>query len=250
LPLALGLRRAHAIGATSKFRVGQLPLGETWNAHPAALPRMVWELEKRTSIAVEPDPVKVDLERATLRATPYLYLSGRREFALPSPGSIKRLRRFLTYGGFLHIDSAEGVLGGAFDSSVRRLIEALYPHPAPGLTLVPRDHVVYKSFYLIPRPVGRLAISAVMEGVLADNRLVVAYTQNDLGGAWSRDDFGNFHYRCEPGGERQREMSFRLGINLAMYALCLDYKSDQVHVPHIMRRRQWRPDDGAEELKR
>jgi hypothetical protein len=30
-----------------------------------------------------------------------------------------------------------------------------------------------------------------------------------------------------------------------MYALCLDYKADQVHVPFIMKRRRWKPDDGA-----
>jgi hypothetical protein len=36
-----------------------------------------------------------------------------------------------------------------------------------------------------------------------------------------------------------------MGVNLVMYALCLDYKTDQVHVPFIMRRRRWRPDDGA-----
>jgi hypothetical protein len=28
-----------------------------------------------------------------------------------------------------------------------------------------------------------------------------------------------------------------------MYALCLDYKSDQVHVPFIMKRRRWKPDE-------
>ena len=32
----------------------------------------------------------------------------------------------------------------------------------------------------------------------------------------------------------------RVGINLAMYATCLDYKTDQVHVPFILRRRRWR----------
>ena len=31
----------------------------------------------------------------------------------------------------------------------------------------------------------------------------------------------------------------RLGINLVMYALCLDYKTDQVHVPFILKRRHW-----------
>ena len=41
------------------------------------------------------------------------------------------------------------------------------------------------------------------------------------------------------------ELAFRMGVNLVMYALCLDYKTDQVHVPFIMRRRRWKPDDGA-----
>jgi hypothetical protein len=37
-----------------------------------------------------------------------------------------------------------------------------------------------------------------------------------------------------------------MGVNLVMYALCLDYKADQVHVPFIMKRRRWKPDDGAQ----
>jgi len=60
-----------------------------------------------------------------------------------------------------------------------------------------------------------------------------------MGGAWARDNFGAWEHEVIPGGESQREMAFRLGINLAMYALCLDYKTDQVHVPFILRRRQW-----------
>jgi hypothetical protein len=84
-----------------------------------------------------------------------------------------------------------------------------------------------------------------MEGITRDGRLVCAYVPNDLGGAWARDDFGNYDFTCEPGGEKQRELAFRLGVNLVMYALCLDYKSDQVHVPFIMKRRRWKPDDGA-----
>ena len=77
-------------------------------------------------------------------------------------------------------------------------------------------------------------------------QLSVAYIKNDMGGAWSRDDFGNWEFPCTPGGETQREYSFRMGINLIMYALCLDYKADQVHVDFIMKRRPWRPNDGAE----
>ena len=39
-----------------------------------------------------------------------------------------------------------------------------------------------------------------------------------------------------PGGERQREMSYRFGINMLMYALTGNYKADQVHLPAILER--------------
>ena len=50
------------------------------------------------------------------------------------------------------------------------------------------------------------------------------------------------HPDVRPGGENQREMAFRLGINLVMYALCVNYKADQVHVPFILKRRKWKVD--------
>jgi hypothetical protein len=37
-------------------------------------------------------------------------------------------------------------------------------------------------------------------------------------------------------GERQREMAIRFGINLVMYVLTGNYKSDQVHVPALLDR--------------
>lgn len=242
----LATRRAHAIGPASAFRFGHVALGERWNTRPTALARMSREIEKRTSIAVDREARVVTLQSAALHETPFLYLAGDREFAVPSEPEVQALRRHLTFGGFLLIDSAEGALDGAFDGSVRRLIQAVFPPPAQGLEIVPGDHVVYKSFYLIDRPLGRVALSPVMEGILRDGRLVAAYMQNDLAGAFARDDFGNFELPCVPGGERQRELAFRLLVNLVMYALCLDYKSDQVHVPFIMRRRRWRPSDDSD----
>ena len=39
-----------------------------------------------------------------------------------------------------------------------------------------------------------------------------------------------------PGGDRQRELSYRFGINLVMYVMTGNYKSDQVHLPSILQR--------------
>ena len=76
------------------------------------------------------------------------------------------------------------VLGGGSDialATVRKLIEAIFPPPAKGLEVLPAEHVVYKSFYLLDKPLGRLAIAPAMEGVIRDDRLVCAYVPNDLG---------------------------------------------------------------------
>ncbi len=239
---ALAARRAGAIGERARFRFGDLRLADAGdNPRPTSLRRLAWEVDKRTSIDIEIEAKPVRLTDRNLHDTPFLVLVGDREFPLPSGDELDTLRAFLTFGGFLLIDSAEGRLEGAFDRSVRKLVSALFPSPAPGLEIIPSDHVPYKSFYLIDRPRGRVAVSPVLEGVTHDDRLAIVYTQNDLAGAWSRDNFGNWEFRCEPDGERQRERTFRLGINLVMYSLCLEYKSDQVHVPFIMRRRRWRP---------
>ena len=144
------------------------------------------------------------------------------------------------------IPASTSNLGASFDTCglALSLYLRLEVEPrASGFEIIPTDHVVFKSFYLLDKPVGRLAIAPAMEGIVRDDRLVCCYVANDLGGAWARDDFGNYDFPCEPGGEKQRQLAFRMGVNLVMYALCLDYKSDQVHVPFIMKRRRWKPDE-------
>jgi hypothetical protein len=229
---------AHALGDREKLGFGQIAYSGNWNPRGSALKRLAWEIEKRTSIETLGEPAEVRLsDENSLKKTPLLFLSG--DGALPAfdDAEVARLRKHLSSGGLLVVDGAEAHPGGAFDQSVRALVKRLFPRE--GLQKISPDHVLYKSFYLLRVPVGRVAAVPYLEGVEHDGRLVVVYSQNDLGGAWARDNFGQWEHEVVPGGSPQREMAFRLGINLAMYALCLDYKTDQVHVPFILRRRQW-----------
>ncbi len=59
---------------------------------------------------------------------------------------------------------------------------------------------------------------------------------NDWAGAWAVNEIGQPLFPVVPGGERQREMALRFGINLVMYALTGNYKADQVHFPAILER--------------
>lgn len=232
--------RAHAIGAKSRVALAQLRHGAGQSVpRPSALRRLAWEIDKRTSIDVAVEPRFVSLaDEEALFEHPFLYLSGDKEFPLPPPREIGRLRRYLIYGGTLLIDSAESRPGGGFDRSVRALIERVLPEDK-WRKLSP-EHTLHKSFYLLERAVGRVDLVPYLEGIERDGRLAVIYTQNDLGGAWARDDFGAWEYNVYPGGERQRERAFRWGVNIVMYALCVDYKADQVHIPFILKRRRWR----------
>jgi hypothetical protein len=235
---ALAPRRAGALGDADKFQIATVGYaGGSWNPHPTALRRLLWEIDKRTSIEVKLEPVEVHLAGADLYRYPFLYLAGDRAFPAPPDGDVGRLRRHLQAGGFLLVDGAEGHPGGGFDQSVRALAARLFPKEPLGP--LADDHVVYKSFYLLKTPAGRVLAVPYLEAVTHDGRAPLIYCQNDLGGAWARDEFGQWEHECFPGGDAQREQAFRLGINLAMYATCLDYKTDQVHVPFILRRRRW-----------
>ena len=64
----------------------------------------------------------------------------------------------------------------------------------------------------------------------------IIITSNDLAGAWALDSSDQYMFSPVPGGEEQREMSYRAGVNIVMYALTGNYKADQVHVPAILER--------------
>jgi hypothetical protein len=228
-------RRARALPDASMLRLGQVQHGGNWNPRPTALGRLGWELARRTSIEPAAEAVPVRLTDPGLHRTPMLYLTG--SGALPPFADAERaaLRRFLQYGGFMLVDAADASDGSGFDASVRAELARVLP--AAPLAAIPRDHVLYKSFYLLDRQGGRALVKPWLEGQAIDGRLAVVYSQNDLGGAWARTELGDWEYPCTPGGEAQRESAFRVGVNVAMYALCTDYKDDAVHLPFIMRRR-------------
>ncbi len=226
--------RALAFGEAGKIVFGQLRHGGTEVPRAHALRRLAFELMDRTSLDVAPVARPVDLEGPELFELPFLYLAGSGAFPELSARASAALRRYLVYGGFLLLDSAEG--SAAFDASVRRELQRALPESP--LQRVPQEHVLYKSFYLIDHQGGRQIVAPYLEAAAFGGRLAAVYSKNDLGGAWSRDDRGDWEYPVEPGGEEQREQSFRLGVNLVLYATCLDYKDDQVHLPFILKRRR------------
>jgi len=110
----------------------------------------------------------------------------------------------------------------------------------PPLEPVPPDHVLTKAFYLMQDFPGRYAGGRLWiepsEGKVNDGVASIIVGSNDYAGAWAEDESGRPLYAVIPGGDEQREQAYRFGINLVMYTLTGNYKTDQVHVPAILER--------------
>lgn len=233
-------RLASAFGEEERFNIGLLKYNGNFNPRPSALRRLLLEAEKVTNIAVNATDLTVAPTDKAIWNTPMLFWAGDRKFDPLPDAEIDILRRYLQAGGMIVVDGSDGLEEGPFLQSVRRDLASIFPDRK--VARIPRDHVVYKSFYLVETPEGRLRVSPNLLGIWDEERISVVISVNDMLGAWSRDNFGNWLYECSPGGESQRDYAFRLGVNLVMYALCINYKADQVHIPFILGRRKWKVD--------
>lgn len=231
--------RARAIGPRSEVSIGRLKHAGTWDTRPEALRRALWEAGKRTSIQVARDATIVSLDGSGPEAEelfwqPLLFLTG--EGALPpfDARARARLERHLRFGGTLVVDAPSA--SDPFWDSAKKEVAAVLGGAVP--RALEAEHVIYKSFYLLDGAVGRVVEDKHLYGIDIGGRAAVVFSSNDLLGALERDRFGTWRFDCEPDGESQREMSFRLATNLLMYATCIDYKSDQVHIPFIMKKKR------------
>jgi len=221
---------ALSVGRASQVNIAQVAYpGGNWQPRPTSLRRLAWEIHKRTAIDTVLEPSVIKPTVSALAANPLVYLAGDRRFSRWETPAVTAMARFLKLGGTLIVDPAmnKNADPDGFDESVDRLLDAVLPDTEP--IKIPSEHVLYRAFYQISRPVGRVEGPAFLWGYPINERLAVIRTEHDLGGAWARDNLGSWELEVTPGGERQRESAFRLGINLLFYALCQDYKDEKSH---------------------
>lgn len=192
------------------------------------------------------EPMGVDVERDELAFFPLLYwpMSGMQ--ADLTPQALGKINTYMKNGGTILFDTRDGdrATGGDLAPGTAALRRLLGQLDLPPLEPVPADHVLTKSFYLMQDFPGRfdngeLWVEARTGGdelLVNDGVSTIIVGANDFAAAWARDASGRALYAVTPGGERQREMAYRFGINLTIYALTGNYKADQVHVPALLER--------------
>ncbi len=163
-----------------------------------------------------------------------------------SPAAVTALNRFMGNGGIILIDteggdadapgSGAGFAPGAA-TALRRLTRGL---AIPALTPLTYENVLAHTFYLLRSFPGRFDGAPVWLASDPSNRndnvSPVILGAADWAAAWAVDADGQYPYAAIPGGDEQRLLAYRFGVNVVMYALTGNYKGDQVHLPAILER--------------
>lgn len=207
-------------------------------------------------------PVGVDPEKDELAFYPLIYWPVDNTAPAPSEKALQRIDAYMQQGGTVIFDTRDQLssgtdgLGGT-SPATQRLREMLDAMNIPPLAPIADNHVLSKTFFIMPDFPGRYRGSplwgeAPIETPNADdpttaetaNRPVrngdgvspLLITANDLAGAWAMDENWQPLYPTVPNDPMQRIYALRGGVNMVMYVLTGNYKADQVHVPALLER--------------
>ena len=241
-----------AVRATQATRLAYIVTGsrEVDEVTRAGLEGLTRFLSART--ALEPAaPQAVDINRDELAFFPILYwpvVAGADE---PTPQALLKLDAYMKQGGMVVFDTRDASTARPGQTSpaqatLRRILAGL---DIPELEQVPRDHVLARAFFILREFPGRHTDGATWVEAIppagddetarparaSDSVSPIIITANDLASAWAVDRQGNPLLPIQ-GEARQRELAYRFGVNLVMYALTGNYKTDQVHVPALLER--------------
>ncbi|ESY99655.1 DUF4159 domain-containing protein [Mesorhizobium sp. LNHC209A00] len=243
-----------AIEAISKTRIAYVLTGVPGvdSISRAGLEGLTRFLIEKT--ALEPGaPAGVDISKDELSFYPLIYWPVDPAAPMPSPAAIARIDAYMQQGGTVLFDTrdqfANGIGADSTSPATERLRDILGNLNVPPLEPVPSDHVLTKSFFILPEFPGRFAgsplwVEASLDASNADNRPVrtgdgvspIMITANDFAGAWAVDENGDPLLPTIPNDPMQRVYALRAGVNIMMYMLTGNYKSDQVHVPILLER--------------
>jgi Domain of unknown function (DUF4159) len=197
----------------------------------------------RTSAALGA-PVGVNVETDELVFYPVLYWPVSEAAPTPNDKALARIDAYMKNGGTIVFDTRDAGTdfgsGSPNGDALKRILAKL---DVPPLEPVPEGHALTKSFYLLKDWPGRYEGGALWveaqngeSPAKSDGVSGIIIGSNDYAAAWALDDNAQPLNAIVGGSDRQREYAFRVGVNIVMYALTGNYKTDQVHVPALLER--------------
>jgi hypothetical protein len=182
--------------------------GGDWYSNPTSVPNLVTFCNRNLGMNINTEVPNVDVGSADLFNYPFVHMTGHGNVVF-SPEDVDNLRKYLTSGGFLHIDDNYGM-----DKFIRTELKKVFPELE--LEELPASHPIYHQKYDfngMPKIHEHDDKPAKGYGLTYEGRLVVFYTyETDLGDGW--EDAG-----VHNDTEENRLKALKMGANILMYAL-------------------------------
>ena len=184
--------------------------GGDWYANRTALPNLISFCNQNLGTNLNAEETIVEAGSTDIFKFPFIYLTGHGNVTFTDQEA-GNLRKYLTGGGFLHIDDNYGL-----DKFIRPQMKKVFPELS--FVELPVNHPLYQQKFKFPTGLPKIhehdgkrpqGFALIYQG-----RVVCYYTyETDLGNGW--EDAGTY----ASDSEETRLKALKMGANLVQYAL-------------------------------
>jgi len=184
--------------------------GGDWYGDRTALPNLIKFCNDNLKTNFDREDDVVEPGSSQLFSYPFIFMTGHGNVIF-SDQEAQNLRKYLTAGGFLHIDDNYGL-----DKFIRPQMKKVFPEL--DFVELPDNYPIYHQKYSFPTGLPKIHEHDGKRpqgfGLIYKGRLVCFYTfECDLGNGW--EDLGTY-----PGDTQESRLkALRMGANLIQYVL-------------------------------
>jgi len=182
--------------------------GGDWYANKTALPNLIKFCNKSLNTNIFPEEDIVEVGSMDIYQYPYVYMTGHGN-VLFSDAEVANLRRYLTSGGFLHIDDNYGL-----NKFIRREMKKVFPEL--DFVELPFSHPIYSQKFKFPKGLPKIhehdGLPPQGFGLIFEGKLVCFFSyESDLGNGWEDKSVYN-------DTDEIRQKALQMGANLLQFA--------------------------------
>lgn len=182
--------------------------GGDWYANPTSLPNLISFCNQNINTTLKKKPTTVSPGSADIFSFPFVHMTGHGNVVFNNQ-EVENLQKYLTSGGFLHIDDNYGL-----DQYVRKEIKKIFPNQE--LVEIPTLHQIFQKPFPFPNGLPKIHEHDNKRpqafGIFIENKLVLLYTYEcDLGDGWEDTEVHN-----DP--KEIREKALKMGANIIHFA--------------------------------
>lgn len=181
--------------------------GGDWYANPTSLPNLINFCNQNINTKINPKPQTVEVGSSDIFQYPFLHMTGHGNVFF-SQEDADNLNRYLSGGGFLHIDDNYGM-----EPYLRKELDKVFPNKE--LIELGADHPIFHQNFKFPQGLPKIhehdGKRPQAFGIIHENRLVLLFTYEcDLGNGWEDREVHN-----DP--QEVRIKALEMGANIISY---------------------------------